>query len=221
MSLVIEAMRVIHQAKGLTFLRLDDAYSGKGEHIDWELSFFAEDGVMSVPYPGSGGSQAGGGGGLVSGGWAKYDGSGGSGHGPLCAFAGSGGNAHHVIFCIDVSGSMGIAEGNAGPSIDLVKEKMLTCIAHLHEVQDFDMVFFHSGKPQEWTPHRLMPATTENKRDAAAYIDKITASDGGGTDPCDALVRCFELDGQGRPSPQGQADLPADGWVVPQQRRSP
>ena len=98
-----------------------------------------------------------------------------------------------MIFCIDVSGSMGVASGNAGPSIDMVEEKMLTSIAHLHEVQDFDMVFFREGKPDEWTPHRLMPATPENRRDAATFLSNITASGGGGTDPCEALVRCFEL----------------------------
>ncbi len=64
---------------------------------------------------------------------------------PEVKFAGVTAKASHVIYCIDASGSMGVASGSRGPSIDMAKEKMLQSIAKLSPSQDFDVVFFRSG----------------------------------------------------------------------------
>jgi hypothetical protein len=137
--------------------------------------------------------SAGGGGGLAGGGWAQFgSGSGGSGRGPRSTFLGSGGNAHHVIFCIDASGSMAMANKGGGSEFDNVRAQMLTSISRLAPVQDFHIVMFQEGPPIEPPARRLLPVTPESRTAAARWLTGVVPH-GAGSDPVPALNRCFDV----------------------------
>ena len=112
---------------------------------------------------------------------------GGSGAGPKSRFFGTGGSAYHIVYLVDRSGSM-------LESFDLVRKELLRSISRLSEQQTFHVIFFNDGDPVENGPRRLVPATTDYKREAAANLMKIQAfSKSGVTDPIPAIKRAFEV----------------------------
>ncbi|MFB3890977.1 MAG: VWA domain-containing protein [Phycisphaerae bacterium] len=104
--------------------------------------------------------------------------------GPRTGFFGRGGNAHHVVFVIDRSGSM-------LDTFDYVRKEMLNSIARLKEVQDFHVIFFAAGTPQENPPRQLVPASDDYKNAAAEFLQGIRPE--GQTNPLPAIARAFEV----------------------------
>ena len=90
--------------------------------------------------------------------------------------------AGNVVYVIDRSGSM-------HDTFDFVTKEMVSSIGRLGPVQNFHAIFFNIGPPLENRPKRLVPATRENKRDVAHFLDKVIAQ--GRTDPVPALSRAF------------------------------
>ncbi len=106
---------------------------------------------------------------------------------PRARFYGLGGSAYHIVYLVDRSGSM-------LESFDLVRKELLRSISRLSEQQTFHVIFFNDGDPVENGPRRLVPATTDYKREAAANLMKIQAfSKSGVTDPIPAIKRAFEV----------------------------
>jgi len=95
-----------------------------------------------------------------------------------------GGLAKHVVYVIDRSGSM-LA------TFDAVRNEMLTSIGQLSEKQNFHVIFFSDGPPQEPVDKRLVPATSEFKGKATDYLKGIFAK--GQTDPIPAINRAFDV----------------------------
>ena len=127
-------------------------------------------------------------GGMAGGGLAAFGlTTGGSGSGPRSDFYGSGGNAHHVVYVIDKSGSM-IAD------FDNVRQQMLISISKLREVQDFHVILFADGPPDEYTPRKLVSANDLYKEKAAEWLGEIRpGSVQGFTDPVRAMGRAFDV----------------------------
>jgi hypothetical protein len=97
---------------------------------------------------------------------------------------GGGGLARHIVYVIDRSGSM-------IDTFDAVKNEMLTSIGQLDPKQDFDIILFTQGAPQEPVDKRLVPATPEYKGAATKFLKDAYAA--GSTDPLPALSRAFEV----------------------------
>jgi uncharacterized protein with von Willebrand factor type A (vWA) domain len=97
---------------------------------------------------------------------------------------GKGGNAHHVMYVIDRSGSM-------LDTFDYVRREMLNSIARLKPVQDFHVIFFATGAPQENPPQQLVPATPDYTTAAAEFLQTIRPE--GQTNPVPAIKRAFEV----------------------------
>ncbi len=120
----------------------------------------------------------------------------GSGHGPPSQFMGTGGNAFYIVYIIDRSGSM------VG-SFDYVKKELHRSIEQLQSQQLFQVIFFNSGEPSEFSSsdsgkppvYRLNFATDRMKVKVFHFIDSMVAS--GKTDPRPAFLRAFAL----RPKP--------------------
>ena len=79
---------------------------------------------------------------------------------------------HHIIFVVDLSGSMvGI--------FDRAIDEMLGFIRSMREPQTFHIVFFGQHKTVEMPPRKLVTANSANKRMATRFLmDEDT--DGGG-----------------------------------------
>ncbi len=114
---------------------------------------------------------------------------------PATKFFGTGGNAHHVVYLVDWSGSM-FAEGR----YETVQLELLRSLGDLQDSQDFAILFFTQGAPQEVPPGQLVAAGDEQRAAAGRYMrDKIgppgSAAAGPmmGTDPIPALRRAFEV----------------------------
>ena len=126
-----------------------------------------------------------GGGGSAGGDLARFGlYTGGEGAGPRSRFFGTGGNAHHIVYVVDRSGSM-------QDTLDVVRVEMSRSIGDLVEGQDFHVIFFSTGKPVEFRPRRLVPATNQQKRQAGAFLDGIMAQ--GQTNPLPAMARAFAV----------------------------
>jgi len=114
---------------------------------------------------------------------------GGRGSGPRSDFLGSGGSAHHVVFVIDKSGSMAI-----GGVFDHVRQQMLISISKLREIQDFHVILFADGPPDEFQPRRLVPGSDMYKENVAKWLKTVQAhSTTGATNPVPSLVRAFAV----------------------------
>jgi hypothetical protein len=109
-------------------------------------------------------------------------GTGGGGDGPRTAFYGSGGNAYKVCYVIDRSGSMLDA-------FDYLRDELKRSIRDLVAQQQFHVVFFSAGRPEELPPGKLVNATQANKEKAFKYLDTVVP--GGQTQPGPALERAF------------------------------
>ena len=99
------------------------------------------------------------------------------------------GVAMRIAYVVDRSGSM---MGN----FDYVRQELKRSISELSPKQQFHVIFFAAGPPEENPPRKLVYATPRNKKQAFKFIDSIVEE--GQTDPTEALKRAFEL----RPKPQ-------------------
>ena len=129
-------------------------------------------------------------GGVSGGGLASFGlTTGGRGSGPRSALFGSGGNAHHVVYVIDKSGSMA-AEG----LFDNVRHQMLISISKLSEIQDFHVILFSDGPPDENGPRKLVPGSDVYKENVAKWLATVRPhSTTGATNPIPSIVRAFQV----------------------------
>ena len=96
----------------------------------------------------------------------------------------AGGNIHHIVWVIDRSGSM-------MDSFEMVKRETATTIGQLVPEQDFHVILFSDGPPEEISSKRLMPATEKAKLEAVKFLKGAMALDQ--TDPIPALRRAFAV----------------------------
>jgi len=104
------------------------------------------------------------------------------GQGPRSSFYGAGGNAYKICYVIDRSGSL-------LDTFEYLRASLKKSIRDLVPQQQFHVIFFAAGKPQELPAGRLIYATQKNKEDACKYLD--TVSPEGQTQPEAALERAF------------------------------
>jgi hypothetical protein len=98
---------------------------------------------------------------------------------------GGGSLARHIVYVVDRSGSM-------LTTFDSVKNEMLTSIGQLDGAkQDFHVILFAEGKPQEADAKRLVPATPEYKARATEFLRQAYAK--GDTNVLPALNRAFDV----------------------------
>lgn len=95
-------------------------------------------------------------------------------------------DAYHIVYVVDRSGSMLY-------TFDEVRREMLRSISRLHPSQTFHIVMFTSALAQEAPPRRLVPASTEYKREAMKFLKTVRAEGGPWTNPVPALKRAFEV----------------------------
>jgi len=107
---------------------------------------------------------------------------GGEGDGPRASFYGSGGNAYKICYVIDRSGSL-------LDTFDYLRDALKKSLRDLVPQQQFHVIFFSAGKPEELPPAKLVYATPENKEKACKYLDGVVP--GGQTQPEAALERAF------------------------------
>jgi hypothetical protein len=91
---------------------------------------------------------------------------------------------HKIVYVVDRSGSM-------TDSLDFVKRELKRSIGTLSEADEFHVIFYSSGPPQEMPTRRLVAATDSNKKLAFEFIDNVV--EGGETDPAKALERAFAV----------------------------
>ncbi|MBN1344991.1 MAG: VWA domain-containing protein [Phycisphaerae bacterium] len=106
----------------------------------------------------------------------------GEGDGPRASFYGSGGNAYKICYVIDRSGSL-------LDTFFYLRDEIKRSIRALVPQQQFHVIFFSQGKPEEMPAKKLVYATQANKDAAFKYLDTVVP--GGQTDPGPALERAF------------------------------
>jgi ribosomal protein S27E len=119
----------------------------------------------------------------AGGGPSAYGLSAGESEGPRASFYGSGGNAYKVCYVIDRSGSL-------LDVFDYLRNELKQSIRNLVPQQQFHVIFFAGGRPEEMEPSKLVYATSANKARAFKYLDSIVP--GGQTQPGPALERAFK-----------------------------
>lgn len=103
--------------------------------------------------------------------------------------------SHHVIFIIDVSGSMdwGLANDYRGrhdaKRIEVARDELIKCVKGLDPAADFNIFTFSSGTTR-WTESGMVPANDKNRQNAVAFIEKLKA--GGGTNLYGAIEDAFK-----------------------------
>ncbi len=90
----------------------------------------------------------------------------------------------HVVYVIDRSGSM-------HDSFGVVARELVRSIARLRPGQSFHVIFYNRGRPLENPPKKLIPATIENRRKFARFLEEIIPQFT--TDPIPAVDRAFDL----------------------------
>ncbi|MFB3892994.1 MAG: VWA domain-containing protein [Phycisphaerae bacterium] len=115
--------------------------------------------------------------------------------GAKTAFFGLDANASHIVFVIDRSGSMLDA-------FDYVRKEMLNSISRLKKDQDFHVIFYAAGIPQENPPQQLVLAIDDNKSAAADFLNTIRPE--GQTNPLPAIKRAFEVLDKADPKKAGK-----------------
>lgn len=118
----------------------------------------------------------------ADGGPAAYRLRAGRGQGPRASFYGSGGNAYKVCYVIDRSGSL-------LDTFDYLREELKQSIRGLVPQQQFHVIFFSGGKPEEMPSRKLLYATLANKKKAFAFLNSVVPS--GQTNPEPAIERAF------------------------------
>jgi uncharacterized protein with von Willebrand factor type A (vWA) domain len=76
-------------------------------------------------------------------------------------------------------------------SIAIVKIHLRQAIAHLRPNQQFHVIFFSSGQPQEMPTRALVRATEAHKQAAFEFIDNIVPA--GQTEPLEAFRRALAM----------------------------
>ncbi|MDQ2686497.1 MAG: VWA domain-containing protein [Armatimonadota bacterium] len=155
---------------------------------------FAEPTLPDIPAPGGGGKgkSAGVGEGNGSGGRAgQGNGSGtgngtgsGSGGGPFGMGTGSGEGPRHIVYVLDISGSM-------TSRIDRAREELRASLAGLQPGESFNIITFSDDVHA--FDRRLDPATPAMVRRASDFLDTLQVT--GGTNLDDALARALTMRG--------------------------
>jgi len=103
----------------------------------------------------------------------------------------------HIIFVLDVSGSMSSTQRDNGESfspLGQLKDAMFTILDDMAESDYFDIIIF-SSKASQWQPRfessTATKASKENKRQALEFIISLQAW--GGTNINEALVKAINL----------------------------
>lgn len=132
-----------------------------------------------------------------------------SGHGGSTSFYGLKTDSKHIIFVIDISGSMGEQGGvdeQGQMRVDVAKRELVNAIRSL-AAEDGDErgqatfnVVSYNAEVQVFKAGKMIPATKRNKEKAFAWIEKLQAI--GATNIFDALVQAFEIIGTRRLSKQ-------------------
>jgi Ca-activated chloride channel family protein len=92
--------------------------------------------------------------------------------------------AVHIVYVIDRSGSM-------IDNFDALREALGTAVSNLKQNQDFHIIMFSSGVPQEMSSRKLVEASVSNIQQAERFLEGVRAN--GDTDPLPALKRAFEV----------------------------
>ena len=144
------------------------------------------------------------------------------GEGRSVAFYGIRTHAKRIVFCLDVSGSMGMPlDGEGGkkkPRIETARQEMLRALRLLPEDAVFTIVAYHSTVAV-WKK-KLAKATPANKKSASRWIEKLQPA--ASTNIYDALVKSLQLAGATSGKRGDQAvtiffmtdGVPTDGRVV-------
>ena len=126
---------------------------------------------------------------------------------PQVSFFGSTAAGYRIVFVVDRSGSMWDQFGK-------VRDELLNALGRLGPNQQFQVIFFSSGKPQQMLPIGFRAASPVNKKKAYDFLQRIGRMDpvSGPTDPGPALLAGLSL-------PNGPADaifLLSDGDFRPE-----
>ncbi len=113
---------------------------------------------------------------------------------PQVSFFGSTAAGYKIVFVVDRSGSM-------WDQFDRVQDELLNALARLGPNQQFELIFFTSGEPEQMEPVGLKAATPSNRQAAYDFLQHIGRMDppSGPTDPGPALLAGLAL-------PSGPAD---------------
>ena len=113
---------------------------------------------------------------------------GGGGVGPKSKFMGQSGNATRIAFLCDRSGSM------AGRKTEALQSQLKESVAGLKPIQGVNLIFFAEGPPLALNANKLVPATSDGKRQAYDFINDLVAT--AGTNPLPAIEMAFKQDAQ-------------------------
>lgn len=103
--------------------------------------------------------------------------------------------SHHVLFIIDVSGSMTETlaveyDGKSGQTrLDVAKAELVKCIQGLEPTAFFNIITF-SSEVHRWFEGRLAAANPKNLEEAKSFVEKLLPF--GGTGTYDALKEAFK-----------------------------
>jgi hypothetical protein len=114
---------------------------------------------------------------------------------PEVSFFGSSATGYRIVFVVDRSGSMWDQFG-------LVRDELLSALACLEPSQQFQLIFFSSGRPLQMNPAVFLNASPANKQAAYDFLQRIASLDpaSGITDPAPALRAALTI-------PTGPADV--------------
>lgn len=118
--------------------------------------------------------------------------------GPAVEFFGTVAHGQRIVFILDVSGSMGenryTAQGGA-TRFERARAELVKTISHLYSDQEFVVLLFSNGCRPMFDLRRdrvrFYPATSENKRRIAGWLQAVTPS--GSTDPRTSLRTALAL----------------------------
>jgi len=100
------------------------------------------------------------------------------------SFFGAAALANRVVYVVDRTGSMFDA-------FDYVRAALKESIGQLADRQEFHVILFSAGDPDESPPKMLVKATEQNKREAWTFYGKILPEGQG--DPVKAMERAFAV----------------------------
>ena len=113
---------------------------------------------------------------------------------PQVSFFGSTAAGYRIVFVVDRSGSM-------WDQFSRVQDELLNALARLGPNQQFELIFFTSGEPEQMQPAGLKAASPANRQAAYDFLQRVGRMDppSGPTDPGPALLAGLSL-------PSGSAD---------------
>jgi len=80
---------------------------------------------------------------------------------------------HDLVFVIDSSGSMVINDAGQRRLVAAKQQMRVVIARNLSERQNFHIIFFADGEPQEMEGGGLVPATDDNKTRAVEFLDAL------------------------------------------------